>query len=97
MVSDVLNIQGILFFYVNTLATGPFIRQHDSHHLPVAMKAGFNLGERRYSSYSFFTSALDGVRVQRHAPAALCPRGKDHRYPLYRRLGGPQSQSGQRG
>jgi hypothetical protein len=30
------------------------------------------LGERRYSSYSLLTSALDGVSGQRHAPAALC-------------------------
>jgi hypothetical protein len=52
------------------------------------------LGERRYSSYSFLTSALDGVSGQRHAPAAIYPRGKDSRYPLYRRLGGPQSRSG---
>jgi hypothetical protein len=27
----------------------------------------------RYSSYSFLTSALDGVSGQRHAPAVLCP------------------------
>jgi hypothetical protein len=33
-----------------------------------------------------------GVGVQRHAPAAL-PLGKT-RYPLYRRLGGPQGRSG---
>jgi hypothetical protein len=51
----------------------------------------------RYSSYSFLTSALDGVGGQRHAPAALYPRRKDSRYPLYRRLGGPQSRSGHRG
>jgi hypothetical protein len=31
------------------------------------------LGEGRCSSYSFWTSALDGVSGQRHAPAALCP------------------------
>jgi hypothetical protein len=37
-----------------------------------------------------------GVSGQRHAPAALYPRGKDPRYTLYRRLGGPQSRSGQR-
>jgi hypothetical protein len=30
-------------------------------------------GERTYSSYSFLTSALDGVSGQCHAPAALCP------------------------
>jgi hypothetical protein len=38
-----------------------------------------------------------GVSGQRHAPVALKPRAKDPRYPLYRRLGGPQSQSGHRG
>ena len=38
------------------------------------------------------TSALDGVGGQRHAPAALSP-GRT-RYPLYRRLGGPQGRSG---
>jgi hypothetical protein len=54
-------------------------------------------GERRYSSYSFSTSALDGLSDQRHAPAALYPRGKDPRYPLYRRLGGPRSRFGHTG
>ena len=49
-------------------------------------------GEQRYSSTLSLTSALDGVGVQRHAPAAL-PPGKT-RYPLYRRLGGPQGRSG---
>ena len=34
------------------------------------------------------------VRGQRHTPAALYPLGKT-RYPLYRRLGGPQGRSGQ--
>jgi hypothetical protein len=38
-----------------------------------------------------------GVSGQRHAPAALYPRGKNPRYPLDRRLGGPQSRSGRRG
>jgi hypothetical protein len=33
--------------------------------------------ERSYSSYSFTTSALDGVSGQRHTPAVLYPRGKD--------------------
>jgi hypothetical protein len=47
-------------------------------------------GKRMYSSYSFTTSALDGVSGQRHAPAALYPRGKNPQYPMYRRLGGPQ-------
>jgi hypothetical protein len=36
-------------------------------------------GERRYSSYLFTTSELDGVSGQRHAPSALYPRGKDTR------------------
>ena len=41
-----------------------------------------------YSSTLSLTSALNGVRGQYHAPAIL-PPGKS-RYPLYRRLGGPQ-------
>ena len=40
----------------------------------------------------FLSVALDGVGGQRHAPAAL-PPGMT-RYPLYRRLGGPQGRSG---
>jgi hypothetical protein len=35
-----------------------------------------------------------GVSGQRHALAALYPRGKDSRYPLDRRMGGPQSRYG---
>ena len=46
-----------------------------------------------YSSTLPSTSALDGVGGQRHALAVL-PPGKT-RYPLYRRLGGPQGRSGQ--
>jgi hypothetical protein len=41
-------------------------------------------GERRYSSYTFMTSTLEGMIGQRHAPAALYPRGKEHRYPFSR-------------
>jgi hypothetical protein len=48
-------------------------------------------GERRYSSYSFSTSALDGVSGQHQPPAALYPRKKNPRYPLDRRLGGPRA------
>jgi hypothetical protein len=42
--------------------------------------------------YSFLTLKLEGVCGQHYAPAAL-PPGKT-RYPLYRRLGGPQGRSG---
>jgi hypothetical protein len=34
------------------------------------------------------------VRVQLHIPAALDPGGKSPRYPLDRKVGGPQSLSG---
>jgi hypothetical protein len=53
-------------------------------------------GERRYSSYSFLTSALDGDEWSASFPGRALPRGKDPRYPLYRRLDGPQSRSGHR-
>jgi hypothetical protein len=54
-------------------------------------------GTGGYSFCSFMTLALDGVSGQRHASAMLYPWGKDPRYPLDRRLGGPQSRSGRRG
>jgi hypothetical protein len=53
--------------------------------------------ERRYSSYSFLTSALDGCEWSASRPGRALPAGKNLRYPLDRRLGGPQSWSGHRG
>jgi hypothetical protein len=53
-------------------------------------------GERSYSSYSFLTSALDGGEWSASRSGRALPRGKDPRYPLYRRLDGPQSRSGHR-
>jgi len=68
--------------------------------MAVYLKGKFHLitcheGPQREWRYNYtlpFTSALDEVGVQRHAPAAL-PPGKT-RYPLYTRVGGPQGQSG---
>jgi hypothetical protein len=57
--------------------------------------AGGN-GKSSYNSYSVLTSTLDEVSGQRHAPAAIYPWKRTPRYPLYRRLGGPQSRAGQR-
>ena len=48
--------------------------------------------EQKCSSTLSLTSALDGGDGQRHAPTALS-QGKT-RYPLYRKLGGPQGRSG---
>jgi hypothetical protein len=53
-------------------------------------------GESRYSSYSFLTSALHGGEWSVSRPDRALPPGKVPRYPLYRRLGGPQSRSGRR-
>jgi hypothetical protein len=50
--------------------------------------------ERRYSSYSFTTSTLDGVEWSAPRPGRALAPGKG--YPLYKRLGGPQSRSGHR-
>jgi hypothetical protein len=72
-----------------------FLRQHllfKAKSKVVPLHAMVAFGGEEYSSYSFLTLAVDGVSGQRHAPAALYPR-----YPLYRRLGGPQSRSGHRG
>jgi hypothetical protein len=48
-------------------------------------------GERRYTSYSFTTSALHGGEWSASRPCRVLPRGKDPWYSLYRRLGGPQN------
>jgi hypothetical protein len=52
--------------------------------------------ERRNSSYSFLTSAIDGGEWSASRPGRVFPRGKDFWYTLYSRLGGPQSRCGQR-
>jgi hypothetical protein len=54
-------------------------------------------GGDRMSSYSFTTSALDGDEWSGSRPGRPLPPGKDPRYPLDRRLGGSQSQSGHKG
>jgi hypothetical protein len=51
-------------------------------------------GKRKCSAYSFLTSALDGSEQSASCPSCPLPLGKDHRYPLDRKLGGPQSWSG---
>jgi hypothetical protein len=54
-------------------------------------------GGRRYSSHSFLTSTLAGGEQSASLPGRALAREKNSRYPLNRRLGGPQSQSGHRG
>jgi hypothetical protein len=48
-------------------------------------------GEKIYSSYSFFTSALDGGEWSASSPGRALTPGRDPCYPLDRRLGGPQN------
>jgi hypothetical protein len=43
-----------------------------------ATRHGAAWGERRYSSYSFTTSVLDGVSGQRHAPPRFTPGERTH-------------------
>jgi hypothetical protein len=52
--------------------------------------------ERRYSSNSFVTSALDGGEWSASRPGRVLPPGKYSRYPLTRRQGGPHRRSGHR-
>jgi hypothetical protein len=53
-------------------------------------------GERRCSSYSFPTSELDACEWSASRPDRALSQGRDPWYPLYRRLGRLQSQSGHR-
>jgi hypothetical protein len=54
-------------------------------------------GERKYSSYSFLTPALDGGEWSASHPGRSSPPIKGSPVPIYRRLVGPQSRSGHRG
>jgi hypothetical protein len=54
-----------------------------------ATRHGSAWGERRYSSCSFLTSALDGGEWSATRPGRALSPGKEPRYPLVRRLGGP--------
>jgi hypothetical protein len=53
-------------------------------------------GEYRYSSTLSLTLALNGGGWSTPRPGHFTP-GKETRYPLYRRLGGPQGRSGPAG
>jgi hypothetical protein len=53
-------------------------------------------GERGYSSDSLFTSPLDGGEWLASGPGHPLHLENEPRYPLDRRLGGPQSWSGYR-
>jgi hypothetical protein len=52
-----------------------------------ATRHGGAWGERKYSSYSFTTSALDGSEWSASCPGRALPPGKNRGYPLHRRLG----------
>jgi hypothetical protein len=46
---------------------------------------------------AFLMSALDRAQIVSFMPSPLQPQGVSSQYPLDRRLGGPQSQSGHSG
>jgi hypothetical protein len=66
----------------------PFLSEQSK---AVPLHSMWRLGGEEYSSYSFLTSALDGGEWSASRPGPALPQGKDPRYPLYRRLGRPQS------
>jgi hypothetical protein len=71
-----------------------FVRVKKSKAVPLhALEALWGGGERRYSSY--LGSRCGEWSASR--PGRAVPSGKGPHYPLYRRLGGPQSRSGHRG
>jgi hypothetical protein len=89
-------IQSLLYYVPSSLFTSCTahyqLKLKLSHYTPWR-----RLGERRYSSYSFSTSALDGGEWSASCCGRALTSGKGRRYPLDRRLGGPQSRSWHRG
>jgi hypothetical protein len=88
----------VLPFQCFTVAIHTLIpkKQSKAKQICPATRHGGAWGERRYSSYSFLTSALDGGEWSASRPGHTLPRGKDPLYPLCRRLDGPQSRPGHR-
>jgi hypothetical protein len=76
-------------FFTNYYAAIRKVKLHSHRH--VGAKE-----EKRYSSYSFLTSALDGDECSAARPGSVLLSGKDPQYPLDRRLGGRQTWSGHR-
>jgi hypothetical protein len=80
-----------LFF--DTIYMIVFHNHHTFHKVVSAVCHGGTGGERRYSSYSYLTSALDGGEWSVSRPGRALPLS----VPMDKRLGGPQSRSGRRG
>jgi hypothetical protein len=98
--SDALEMFGLRCFSYGERPSG--FRQllstvKSKNKLPAARHA-VAMGERKYSSYSFLTSALDGgERVVSVMPRPRFTSEKRPRYQLDRRLGGTLRWSGHRG
>jgi hypothetical protein len=60
---------------------------------PRLLQHNGDVSPKEYSSILFLTSALEGGEGSASRPGRTLPPGKT-RYPLYRRLGGPQGRSG---
>jgi hypothetical protein len=84
-------IQSMRVYHLTTKLFGIIIIIKQSRYTP-----WWHLGERRYSSYSFLTSALVVGEWLEPCPLPLFAPGIGPRYSLYRRLGGPHSWSGHR-
>jgi hypothetical protein len=67
-------------------------KKKQSHNTPIYVR-----GERRYSSYSFTTSTLDGGEWSASRPGRVSPPGKGPSVPIVQEAGWAQSRSGHRG
>jgi len=73
---------------IKVMYSAPLYRHRGSVH------AVWPIGGVEVWLYSFLTTALEGGEWSASRPGRSLPPGKT-RYPLYRRLGGPQGRSGQ--
>jgi hypothetical protein len=71
-------------------------QQHKKVNCPAIRHEGA-WGERRYSSYSVLTSALDRGEWSASRPGRALPPDKGPQVPIVEEIGEPQSRSGRKG
>jgi hypothetical protein len=90
----ILDLNCIFVYDINLRSSVKYLRISGRFHPFIGHEGPY--GQKRYSFTLFLTSVLEGGEGSASRPDRILPPGKN-RYPLCRRLGGPQGRSAQVG